>query len=412
MSLGWGWRGYIGGGPYGAMIPGAMVALTLCRLLGLNARRSAVAAAFAAVGVGFGGEMTYGQTVGFVRQADTFWLGFAGLALKGGVWGLLGGAVTGMGFHIASGRPSRPLPALGAFAAAVVAGWALINHPKLIYFSNLADRPREEVWAGLLFGAVALLLVYVRTNEEAQPLHRFALAGSLGGFFGFGLGGCWMLIGTETSFAPAWTPWWKLMEFTFGLLFGLALGWAAYREREWLTPVADIEKAFPARWPPPMQVALLAAVSTGLFIITPFVGTEFNYCLIGAGLLAAAALRPETRWPIAIAVTATAFFLDWFDYALEQPPAGSIDLGIAITATATLIVCAAMVALERRGGLNAASAFWLLTIAAMITSWGRVLVLHSYEQPGELAEHAFFTALLLAILSQEPKSVETSAPAA
>ena len=28
MMLGWGLRGHIGGGPFGAMIPGAMVALT------------------------------------------------------------------------------------------------------------------------------------------------------------------------------------------------------------------------------------------------------------------------------------------------------------------------------------------------------------------------------------------------
>ena len=58
MSLGWGWRGYIGGGPYGAMIPGAMVALVLGRLAGLGRAQTALVASFAAVGVGFGGEMT------------------------------------------------------------------------------------------------------------------------------------------------------------------------------------------------------------------------------------------------------------------------------------------------------------------------------------------------------------------
>ena len=33
MLLGWGLRGHIGGGPFGAMIPGALVALSLCMLL-------------------------------------------------------------------------------------------------------------------------------------------------------------------------------------------------------------------------------------------------------------------------------------------------------------------------------------------------------------------------------------------
>ena len=35
MMLGWGLRGYIGGGPFGAMIPGAMVAISLSMLLKL-----------------------------------------------------------------------------------------------------------------------------------------------------------------------------------------------------------------------------------------------------------------------------------------------------------------------------------------------------------------------------------------
>ena len=72
MMLGWGLRGFIGGGPFGAMIPGAMVALTLC-LLYPRRRDTAMVAAFAAIGVGIGGEMTYGQTVGFIIKAETFW---------------------------------------------------------------------------------------------------------------------------------------------------------------------------------------------------------------------------------------------------------------------------------------------------------------------------------------------------
>ena len=41
MSLGWGLRGYIGGGPFGAMIPGALVALLLCQYLRWNALSAA-----------------------------------------------------------------------------------------------------------------------------------------------------------------------------------------------------------------------------------------------------------------------------------------------------------------------------------------------------------------------------------
>ena len=55
MSLGWMLRGYIGGGPLGAMIPGAMIGLALCLLLGRE-RDAGLIAAFAAIGVGFGGQ--------------------------------------------------------------------------------------------------------------------------------------------------------------------------------------------------------------------------------------------------------------------------------------------------------------------------------------------------------------------
>ncbi|MFV1969104.1 MAG: hypothetical protein ACC628_27090 [Pirellulaceae bacterium] len=29
-------------------------------------------------------------------------------------------------------------------------GWKLINQPKLLYFSHPLDKPRPEIWAGLL----------------------------------------------------------------------------------------------------------------------------------------------------------------------------------------------------------------------------------------------------------------------
>lgn len=397
MSLGWGWRGYIGGGPFGAMIPGAMVGLILCRLLGLDAGRSALAAAFAAVGVGFGGEMTYGQTVGFVRESHTAAWGLLGLATKGGVWGLLGGTVVGIGFHLACGRRGPILSALVVFVAAVAAGWAAVNRPKLVYFSNLADRPREEVWAGLLLGAAALLWLYRRTAESAEPVGRFALGGLVGGLVGFGLGGLWIFAGAQVASAPEWIPWWKLMEFTFGLLFGAGLGWAAGGSREWLQPIAEIQRAAPAVAPPWLEAALTAVAAATVFLAEPFLAVRFSYAVVGALMLAAAAFVPRTRWPIVIAVTAAAFFLDWFDYVLDDPPFDSVRLGGAMTAAATLTVCAVLVSLRRGGELEARSGFRLLTVSAFLTSWARVVLLGSYG-PEELATHACFVGLLAALV--------------
>ena len=180
MSLGWGLRGFIGGGPLGAMIPGAMVGLLLCYLLRLDQKTSAFVAAFGAIGVGLGGQMTYGQTIGFIIHPETFFWGFLGLSVKGAVWGLLGGAVLGLGFI--HRQMSRKVLVAGLLLLIVgtLIGWKLINEPKLIYFSNLHDRPRAEIWAGLLFGAIFLLAYLGFVGQAKIPLH-FALWGTLGG---------------------------------------------------------------------------------------------------------------------------------------------------------------------------------------------------------------------------------------
>ena len=85
MLLGWGLRGFIGGGPYGAMIPGAMVMIAICMLLDVPLLFAIIAVVFGTAGTAMGGEMTYGQTIGFLRDADTVWWGFTGTSVKGGV---------------------------------------------------------------------------------------------------------------------------------------------------------------------------------------------------------------------------------------------------------------------------------------------------------------------------------------
>ncbi|MGN6352214.1 MAG: hypothetical protein ACTHLB_02440 [Parafilimonas sp.] len=58
MLLGWGLRGFIGGGPYGAMIPGAMVMIAICMLLDVPLLFAAIAVVFGTAGTAMGGEMT------------------------------------------------------------------------------------------------------------------------------------------------------------------------------------------------------------------------------------------------------------------------------------------------------------------------------------------------------------------
>lgn len=392
MSLGWGLRGYIGGGPFGAMIPGALVALVLCRLLALSPQRTALVAAFGAVGVGFGGEMTYGQTVGFIREPQTFWWGFCGLALKGAVWGLLGGAVLALGLVLDAPRRRRLPLLLAGFVAAVAVGWVAVNQTKLIYFSNLADRPREEVWCGLLAGA--LLLVW---TSRSKLVSSFARAGFLGGLVGFGCGGLWIFIGAQWVPTPTWLPWWKLMEFTFGACFGMALGWAARSAADPIRQTEPLEESSPQA-PKAWVFTLLALASAAVVpAAAALLPLRFSYAVVGALMLAAAAFQPRSRWILALAVTAAAFFADWAEdhaAALDGIPAAP---AWTLAVLATAIFCVALGKLYRPGPLRAVAAFRLLVGAALATAWVKGLT-DPHPSVGLVAEHALFAALACGLL--------------
>lgn len=233
MLLGWGLRGYIGGGPFGAMIPGALVALSLAMLLELSVEATSVLVVFAAVGVGMGGEMTYGQTLGFLRSPDTMWWGTLGTTVKGSVWGLLGGTVIGLGLIYHRLPKKTIIVAFLLLLAGMLVGFKLINQPMLIYFSDPA-KPRPESWGALLVGAIAML-VFLKYKIEATDfkiIARIVVWGLIGGGLGFGLGGFWMVMGSHLPKEVIFQSWWKAMEFTFGMLFGAGLGIAVWLSRK------------------------------------------------------------------------------------------------------------------------------------------------------------------------------------
>ena len=325
MMLGWGLRGFIGGGPFGAMIPGAMVALTLCWLY--PRRDVAIVAAFAAVGVGFGGEMTYGQTVGFIVKADTFWWGLVGLALKGAIWGALAGAVIGMGFT------PRPMLVLGGgvvMSLATWAGWKFINEPKLIYFSNVLDKPRPEIWAGFLLAAIALV-AYLAWQGKKQPALRFAVAGFIGGGIGFGGGGA--IQGLGRIFTPELNlHWWKYMEFFFGFCFGWALAWAwAHSE---LPDEETVSADSPVVW---TELGGAAVLTAALFWLSWNTPVRFGYLLAGAAVLY---VLTKYRWAakhVAYTATFTGVALDLARYWSREYQRGPAEPAYALAVLASVV---------------------------------------------------------------------------
>ena len=110
-----------------------------------------------------GGQETYGQTVGLSLQPETFWWAILGFVIKGAAWGLLGGAFIGIALDRQRYTATQLLAGFAIMIFGTWLGWQYLNNPKLIYFSNRLDRPREELWAGLWLGGL-LLLAWLRSR--------------------------------------------------------------------------------------------------------------------------------------------------------------------------------------------------------------------------------------------------------
>jgi len=292
MSLGWGLRGQFGH-PMGAAIAGALVVLAICLLLEREDLSYGLMAAFGAVGAGFGGQETYGQTVGLVSQAP--WnlpLGYLGLAIKGGLWGLLGGAAIGIAFRRQRFLWRDIVIGAALMIAGTWLGWKLVNEPKRVYFSI----DRAEAWAGFILGGL-LLAGYASWRGSTRMPWRFAGWGALGAGAGFPLGAWLMTLGMQSPFTGRWYDWWKLMECTLGLLFGLGLGYCSWRYRNSVPDGRGSEAG--SGWRSLLLGVLVVSAAIAVYY-TRGVHPRFPFTFLGAGLLVAAFASEQLAWHIGV----------------------------------------------------------------------------------------------------------------
>jgi hypothetical protein len=381
MSLGWGLRGFIGGGPLGAMIPGAMIGLLTALLLRQPAH-AAWLAACGALGFGLGGQMTYGQTVGLSLKPETFWWAMLGFAVKGGAWGLAGGAVLGAGLRRgrAGWNRRRFHAALVLMVAATWAGWKLVNAPRLVYFSDPLNKPREEVWAGLLAGALAFLLVEARGPLGRLPW-RFALWGCAGGALGFPLGAAIQAWG-RTSGAHAWFDWWKAMEFTFGALLGAGLGLAAWLSRRRPRPLPA--EGSRAEFSVAESLLMAAAAAAAILGMEYRLELRFNFSVAVAIALAAALRSDLVARHAALTATIAAFVLDF----VENKPALSGAAGWA-----TVGMAATAAAAWARNERTALEMLAVLAWSAVAVSLAKTFTPPLLASPGHLLNESVFVLL-------------------
>lgn len=389
MSLGWGLRGSIGGGSLGAMIPGAMIGLALCFFLGREPDAGLIAA-LGAIGVGFGGQETYGQTVGLSHHPETFWWAILGFGLKGAAWGLLGGAFLGIGLDRDRVPNRRILFGLAAMVLGTWAGWALIDHPKLMYFSNRLEKPREEMWAGLWVGGLCLLAV-LRARIPAW----FALFGCLGGGIGFAFGASLQPWGKGLWFEMP-LGWWKAMELSFGAILGVSYAWCAWLLRKELTREGSPPESASPAW----AGIVSATVAIGLAI---YAGEElqvrFSYTVAGAVLAALVLYSRTLAWQTAITTTYAAFTWDLHDQ-LKWAPQEAIWAFLVITTILVAVVVARHA--------QARTMFLLLTWTAIVNSF-RYLQPPLRPEPMTMIPLFVVFAILISWLRVQPQPEPRSA---
>ncbi|MFN7932367.1 MAG: hypothetical protein U0R19_03520 [Bryobacteraceae bacterium] len=379
MSLGWGLRGYIGGGPLGAMIPGALVALCLCLLLDRRGDDAAIVAAFGAVGIGFGGQETYGQTIGLSLAEPTRAWGLTGLALKGAMWGFLGGPIIAIALIRDQLKRRDILIAIALMAIATFAGWKLLNEPKLIYFSHPTDRPRAEVWFGLIAGAAAVL-VWLRN----KILWDFAWIGAICGAIGFGFGGYIQVLGKP--YPNPLIGYWKQMELFFGFMLGVGLGLAAWRNRHALTAP-----------PIPKQSNIAAALLIPLALLADDMPARASYTYVGAVLLALALLYTPSARHIAITMTYCAFSID---FQRNKP---SLDQTALWT---FVVVSTVIVAYLVERFREPAPLFLLLLVTSVVNSMAKSFIPSSKDLYHLVAMETLFALIAVSAVLLKPRSAQ------
>ena len=298
MSVGWGFRGNYGH-EYGAMVPGALVAIAVCLISGREDwyRRIIYFGLFGAVAWAFGGQMSYGIIIGYTKSADllTVFYGFGALFLIGLIWGGIGAAILGLVVILERIKLTEMIfPFLMIFGV-----WSVVNifllskygdtEPSVFYyydtdiiaavlalaallitigiqrkvthavslalhitigwlagiflFVTILDwhlsPPRSDNWAGAL-GVFIGLIIFLMRNKYWAALYASLFVALFSGI-GFSTGQLFQVLGDTTGIR---IDWWKIMEQSFGLIMGLGVGLAFSYLRFFTSEINEEEPAF------------------------------------------------------------------------------------------------------------------------------------------------------------------------
>ncbi|MAR35633.1 MAG: hypothetical protein CMG19_02315 [Candidatus Marinimicrobia bacterium] len=260
-GMGWGIRGQYGH-ETGAMLAGLLVALVVVYFFAyqFSSIDAAKAVALATVAIGFGGSMTYGQTLGLTQDppligniAALRW-GLIGTFIKGSIWIGFFGLFLGLGLGGKKYSPIEIILILFVSVFFLYLGIYILNEPfdpenkklPFIYFSddwywepgeNL--KPRREQWGGLAL-ALSFLLFYISILKKDILARNMTVWGMFAGGLGFTLGQCvqayhaWNANVIKNGFLSSIYPyinWWNMMEITFGAVFAFIITFGLWYNR-------------------------------------------------------------------------------------------------------------------------------------------------------------------------------------
>jgi len=242
VSYGWGMRGTTLGGEKGAMLPGALMGLLIAVFSGSDFLREHfyLLSAAGALGIYFGGSMSYMQSIGLGSDSnppEDLKRGLTGIFVKGSLWFGLFGAVVGMFLTFLSRGYDQKAVLLifGCMPPAALLGSQLFDrpfdekkgiHPK-IYFSR--NRPEGM---GVLFGILVELIVIAAIYKDSVALW-LTLGSTVSGGAGFVVAQLmnirskypnkkgWQFLGKYHK--RGWIDTWKIAECSYGAIAGLGI---------------------------------------------------------------------------------------------------------------------------------------------------------------------------------------------
>lgn len=204
-----------------------------------------------ATGWGAGGMISYGIVVGYGRSTSypNALYGLIMLFLIGGLFGLLGGGLTGLTLESSDERKVN----WGNLIAQMATGGLIIYYFLIHQLEFFMTPPRSEAWAVCLGAGLAMLWYMIRNRFRSS--FRLALITALGAGFGFAFGNFLQIIGNilEIKFNM-----WNVMEYSIGFFGGISLAYGT------LSSAWPGKSKAPEKWE--NQVALLI-----VFVFIPFI---------------------------------------------------------------------------------------------------------------------------------------------